>query len=75
MSIKTLLELIKDIDNSSFELEKISDRLPVENKGASGRKFRTLVNALNAEIPTKSSYLELGILRAKNHPHIMHSKP
>lgn len=62
---KILLDLINDIDSSVRELEHISDTLPVENNGASGRKFRTLVNALNGMISGKASYLELGILKGK----------
>jgi hypothetical protein len=62
---KTLLELISDIDTSVFELERVSDKLPKENNGASGRKFRTLVNTLNGLIAGKASYLELGILKGK----------
>lgn len=60
-----LIQLVGDIHASTFELERISDQIPKENNGASGRKFRTLVNALNGEIAGKASYLELGILKGR----------
>ena len=61
-----VLSLIEKIDGLYLSLEKKSDELPEENKGPSGRKFRTLLNELNKRLPDGIAYLELGILRGKS---------
>ena len=76
---KSIISLINEIDLEPNLSEKGRVKLPRENVGPSGQKFRSLISELVSQLPQNNTYLEIGVFKgrtiltsAKENPTVSH---